>query len=626
MTSDREPELHLIVLWEFARPEEQRILADIQSQLRLVHTEILHWPSDPQACYRRFYGANLQAARAKGTYCGGGPVRLIVVQDPAPRYGLRETSRGMEDVNLTLFDLKIRYREWTGGGHKVHTTNSTAEFRRDIYLLTGRPAAEWETGSPSGDRSVLPGQTGWNSLREVFAFLNELMPYAVLRNAESLPDRFDPSVHGDIDLMVQDADACASLLGAEKVFPERNRVHYQIPVGGRHVRFDFRFVGDEYYDRAWERKMLERRTCRDGVQLLHPEDAFFALVYHALFQKFEIADDYVGKAAALAKAAGIAWTGYDGALILLEEFLSRNGYGKNRPIDGSVRWNERIVQWKLLAEEIERLSGATDVHPIRLQSIRELAPLKILALTGIFNGRPCFIKYSPCAISLTEAEWRYPHKLAESGDAEPFSRPLFWHKTSDGGAFVILEWLDGTALADLIAANSPLLTTSAATIVSDLERIAKQLLHARIVHRDIHPGNLIIANDGHVKLIDFQFAESLDNLQEDQLIKENPRILANLGADFAVAPGKWNDIHSIRQCLSILPATAERDAALKRLPEPDPSKWLVARLGRRCRKKLRKRALKLRFRKLRKLLLGRTFSQDHAAELAFADYALREWR
>lgn len=621
-------ETHLIVLWEFARAEETRILEDVRTRFTVLHDAVISWPDDPLACFRRFYGANLPDADGKVKLCGGGPFRMLIVSDEHPAYALRETSRGLERVNLNLFDAKIRYREWTGGGHKVHTTNSVTEAEHDIFLLTGHPAADWANGRPAGDLTVLPGQGGWKSLRELFSVLGRFAPYAVLRNAETLPDAFDPSLHGDIDLLVENAETTAGLLGARKVFPERHRVHYELVVGGRPVRFDFRFVGDGYYDAAWERRMLERRIARDGVNLLHPEDAFFALVYHALYQKFEIAGDYIAKAEALARAAGLPWTDYADALVRLEDFLAHNGYEKTRPDDTSVRWNERLVDWRKLADEMASLSGATDIRPVRLEAIRAETPLRTSFYSGRLNGRMCFIKYSPYAKFLTAAEWRYPHLLAAGGAGETFEKSLHWHTTSDGGAFVITEWIDGTGLDALIARKDPLLAEKADVIAADFVRIAEALEHAKVVHRDIRPANLMVDADGHVKLIDFQFAAPFGTTPEDPWVDACPAVLDGLGAEYALAHGKWNDRQSLRKSLSELPPSSARDKGLAAL-EPGSGKptreaccspgrmaWIIRRRNRLRRMKLatllsrRKRA---------------AFINHYGAELEFLDRA-RSWK
>ena len=621
-------ELHIAVLWECARPAEDRILKDLAKRLEIVHTEILTWPGDPEACFGRFYGANLPDARGKVLTCGGGAFRLIVVRDNAPRYGLVETSRGLESANLNLFALKTLYREWTGGGHKVHTTNTVAEAEHDLFLLTGHGPADWKNGRPTGDLTVLPGQGGWASLRELFSVLGHFMPYAVLRNAETLPDAFDPSLHGDIDLLVEDAGRAAHLLGAHKVFPEPHRVHYEVTVAGKPVRFDFRFVGDGYYDATWERRMLERRIQGDGVWLLHPEDAFHALVYHALFHKFEIAPDYIAKAAALAKAAGLVWTDYGNALQALEEFLAREGYAKTRPADVSVRWNERLVDWRSLANEISSVSGATDVSPVRLEALRTATPLRTFFYSALWQGRKCFIKYSPYARALTEAEWRHPQTLARNGDGVLFERSLFWHTTADGGAFAVIEWIDGVALDERLARHDPLLSEKADVIVSDLTGIADALARAKIVHRDIRPGNLLVGDDGHVRLIDFQFAAPPGDSPEDRFFADIPEVIDGLGAEYALAPGQWNDRHSLRKILAELPATPARDRGLAALATGSdvPTKVAACTRGKLRRLKRRRACL------LRKKLVTwfsatkkARFENQYARELAFLDRALATW-
>lgn len=595
-------ELHLVVLWAFARSEESRIAADLAKEVVVLRSEELAWPSDALACYTRFYGANLADANAKVVKCGTGPFRLFIVRDETPVYGFRETSRGMERVNLRLFDLKTKYRAWTGGGHKVHTTNSAEEFARDILLLTGKTAEEWQDDISQSALSVLPGQTGWTSLREMFAFLDRAMPYAVLRNAELLPDAFDPSLHGDIDLLVPDATAAACALGARKVFPEDYRVHYEVIVAGRPVRLDLRYVGDDYYDRRWEEEMLNRRVAADGLYLLAPEDAFYSLVYHAVYQKYQIASDYPAKAAALARAAGLGGEDFDDWLILLEEFLSRRAFSKPRPKDVSVRWNPRTTEWRSLAEEISDLSGATNIRPFKLTEVSERSPLKTFFLTGDFEGTSCFIKYSPVARKLTAAEFSFPQRAAKRRP-DLFEHPLFWHTTQDGGAFVMIERIEGRPLSELLEKRDPILTERTEQLTRDMKEIALELEAAGLVHRDVRPSNLLVTGDGHVKLIDFQFATEARDCQEDPVTDAYPRILFVLGDRFALGRGQWNDRHSMRECLRLLPETEARLSALEALTaegceapdrvaccSPSRMKWARRRLAR-----LRRRAWLAKF-------------------------------
>jgi serine/threonine protein kinase len=75
------------------------------------------------------------------------------------------------DANLRLVCLKSRYRNWAGRHHRVHGTTSRAEFARDVLMLTGHAADEWEAGVPEGEwRKRLPDTWSAVSGRDPFAF------------------------------------------------------------------------------------------------------------------------------------------------------------------------------------------------------------------------------------------------------------------------------------------------------------------------------------------------------------------------------------------------------------------------------------------------------------------------
>jgi serine/threonine-protein kinase len=85
----------------------------------------------------------------------------------------------------------------------------------------------------------------------------------------------------------------------------------------------------------------------------------------------------------------------------------------------------------------------------------------------------------------------------------------------DGRAYIVLEHIDGATLRELLQAlGTPPL--SLALEIARQTAMALQYLHRqRIVHRDISPGNLILARDFEgrplVKLIDLGLARSLEN-------------------------------------------------------------------------------------------------------------------
>ncbi len=619
-----EPELHLIVLWEKARAEEDRILADIARHVEIVAKVELSWPGDAVDCYGRFYGAKLLEAAGKVKICGDGPFLLVVVRDRRPRYGWRETSRGGELVNLRLFAMKSRYRAWTGGGHRVHTSNSPAETRRDIFLLTGRRMEEWKDGAPDGPLEVLPGRDGWPSLRALFDCLGETMPYVVLRNYEMLPDAFDPSLHGDIDLLVQDAGECAGVLGARKVFPESFRVHYEVAVAGQPVRFDLRFVGDGYYDERWERAILSGGVDRGGVRVPAPEDAFHSLVYHALFQKRAVAPDYEGKARECAAAAGLPGDSFEQWLPMLEDFLAARRYRVTRPCDESVYLDDLLPRWREIADAMRAWYPLEDIRPAGLASRTVNPSLPELFFSAKVDGRPCFVKYSPVAPRAIAAEWTFPRRFRRTRP-DLCVEPLFWHVAA-GGAFVVLERLEGRTLEDHLAAGTRFTPEETERIVADLKDMAATLAAAGIVHRDIRPANLMVSPDGHVKLFDFQFAVDRDDHVEYLYFAERHKeLLYPLGAGYACGPGHWNDRHSIIKCLERLPDCAGKAAAIEELSVGLADHDRRARLPDWMFRKLKKEYRRLVRRHWRHLLLGRKDKPYDTHRRDYLAYILAEW-
>jgi serine/threonine-protein kinase len=75
---------------------------------------------------------------------------------------------------------------------------------------------------------------------------------------------------------------------------------------------------------------------------------------------------------------------------------------------------------------------------------------------------------------------------------------------SDGLLFLTMRWVEGTDLGTLLERSGRLDPESAVRIIGDIG-FALDAAHARgLVHRDIKPGNILIADrDGHVYLTDF---------------------------------------------------------------------------------------------------------------------------
>jgi serine/threonine-protein kinase len=77
--------------------------------------------------------------------------------------------------------------------------------------------------------------------------------------------------------------------------------------------------------------------------------------------------------------------------------------------------------------------------------------------------------------------------------------------------FIVMEYVEGETLKDLIDREGPLEPARAVNIT---RQIANALYHAhynKIIHRDIKPHNVLISKDGRIKVADFGIARAVTN-------------------------------------------------------------------------------------------------------------------
>jgi beta-lactam-binding protein with PASTA domain/tRNA A-37 threonylcarbamoyl transferase component Bud32 len=86
---------------------------------------------------------------------------------------------------------------------------------------------------------------------------------------------------------------------------------------------------------------------------------------------------------------------------------------------------------------------------------------------------------------------------------------LFDYGSDDDTYFIVMEFIDGSSLSDIIRREGALMPERAAEIASDVARALDRAHAQSLVHRDIKSGNIMITRTGQTKVTDFGIARAV---------------------------------------------------------------------------------------------------------------------
>lgn len=567
-------EIHTLIIWSKAADKKEIITKELSSKFELLKALELSWAKeDFLKNLIPFYAHSQQhldeeaykkLLLGKIEHCGDDAFYLFVFRDNQPVYDFRQTSSGERKVNTNIFDLKAALRELTDGGHKIHASDNVFESNKDLTILLGKNTEDFLKGLDEyRDNQQLSqnctGVDGFKDIQQFFYLLNNSLDFVVLRNFECLPDEYTLEGHGDIDLLVENLNYMVYLSGAEAAFPkDKFRVHYYINIGGEKIPFDFRFTGDNYYDRKWQERMLRDKVFfNEIIPVPDTENYFYALLYHAYVQKTEIKEDYYPKIEALAKECGIAYqrsTPPKKVKEILDDFFDKKQYRYTVPNDPTVIFNTAFTS----------LNPKPNPYGKLISSQTARFEKDALSTEVYYNAeKNSVFKICPEAIAVNEERGL---KLLSGKGIAPEIKSI---QQKDELRIIEVELLKGISLNELHKDGSFWTLKNMEILIKDSISILRTLVDAGIQHRDIKPDNFLIektAGGYRLKIIDFGWSATYD--------EKEPLTPFHLGGIWRYSEGKFSDAYSLGMTLKDVfgsfPSVRERiDRTLLKLRPED---------------------------------------------------------
>lgn len=183
----------------------------------------------------------------------------------------------------------------------------------------------------------------WSNLDEFFDYINEKSEYVILRNWEDYSSANLLNSEDDIDILCRDKTDFIKAAGTVSLHHAHNRGNYYINIGTRKIRIDIRYIGDGYYCRKWEEKILKNRILdAKGFYVPNPDDYMYSLLYHTLVQKPKLSFLYYEK---LNIMFGDIKRNETEFLHVLKMYMDKNHFYVDYPLDKAVFLNMTNI-WK----------------------------------------------------------------------------------------------------------------------------------------------------------------------------------------------------------------------------------------------------------------------------------------
>ncbi|MDQ3981069.1 MAG: Stk1 family PASTA domain-containing Ser/Thr kinase, partial [Actinomycetota bacterium] len=102
---------------------------------------------------------------------------------------------------------------------------------------------------------------------------------------------------------------------------------------------------------------------------------------------------------------------------------------------------------------------------------------------------------------------------------------LYDYGSDDGAYYIVMEYIEGKSLGDIVAESGALLPERAAEIASDVAAALERAHASGLVHRDIKPTNIMVTTSGQTKVTDFGIARALGGSTEQTQMTQTGMVI-----------------------------------------------------------------------------------------------------
>ncbi|MFF9862272.1 serine/threonine-protein kinase [Streptomyces tendae] len=204
------------------------------------------------------------------------------------------------------------------------------------------------------------------------------------------------------------------------------------------------------------------------------------------------------------------------------------------------------------------MSGEPDGERVIAGRYRLLSPLGEGGMGTVWRARDELLRRevavkevrAPARLPQADVGRMYARLEREAWAAARISHPnvvTVYDVATDGGRpWIVMELVRGLSLADLLDAEGPLEPGRAALIGAEVLAALRAAHAAGVLHRDVKPANVLLANDGRVVLTDFGIArvEGSEALTMTGEVVGSPEFLAPERA-LGRTPGPASDLWSL---------------------------------------------------------------------------------